>query len=576
MFGDRDSACYQGHTHPFPFPSVPPDGSTGNPTFGYFICRQRPCNTCNSAPEYVPVHYDCLAIFRKACSPQVPDVWHRLWARLAWKRAWQDAPSLHLPIQPRVHLGMLKRVVEVCELPMLLNLPIEVLELIWAYLKPSPLWRCVAALSLADRLSSANTEPFLTVPFNEIQSWNRHGKLDRCTQPSSTPLKAVRLTIDSDGISRIERLVSTLQNSGNLKSDGRVAFVVVSDSCLSGAVAQLKVRGSKSCIYRDISHLFKDGLLRLHLPTPQPLPIWNTPAPPNWPLCKFTLPVMVPPPYLEAYESDKIRGITFFFFGMHLFDIHVHLSEDSSALSTYRDNLESGLQPNVVSVYLPITGGDRLLVLGVRKNISRNILVRTNHVGDVVIGSNQDYASLKPDQYLNRSSPFTFIHSRPTGKEEGLGRHQLVGAYRNPPSDMSPPIKPFSQATPAMMIGYGSNEHYSWAPLTDISSTRVFHEKDTGFCRGILIRYSNGGSRALGQCRLHVDAEERVVHPLSLSSKLEAYNTSRKRFFNLRLKFSQDPPDQCVNEDGWDTRPLRGVIKLWFNAKSTIMEVEDS
>lgn len=62
------------------------------------------------------------------------------------------------------------------------------------------------------------------------------------------------------------------------------------------------------------------------------LAIWNTPAPLDLSLC-----LMEPARQrFYAVEMDKLRGITFFFSGIHLCGIHPHLTEESCATTTYK------------------------------------------------------------------------------------------------------------------------------------------------------------------------------------------------------------------------------------------------
>lgn len=166
--------------------------------------------------------------------------------------------------------------------------------------------------------------------------------------------------------------------------------------------------------------LFQDGRLRLLLPTGlRALPIWNTPAPPNLDLC----PMYGADPSsccaLYAVEMDKIKGITFFFSGGQLFGIHIHDSEESCAMDTFERSFSNRLGRTIVWVYLPISENDCAFILGIREALHThhlNVLVRTERVGDIIIGE-QCRGPIK-DRRLAASASVTVIYGEP--REDSL------------------------------------------------------------------------------------------------------------------------------------------------------------
>lgn len=200
MIGDRDSTSYRGHTRPFPFPQP---GYTRTKANGYLLCRYPECRHCAASPEFIPIHFDCCEIFKANCYVEDTDVLSRLWTFAAWKKPWRGTLPIHLASRG-IDMAVLKRTAQLAGLPLLCTLPMELLEIIRSFSQYSLFWRCISALLLANRLSRIDPEPLLTMPLSQIISWERNGSLKHDTSNSLPP--AIRLTINSGGISKIESL----------------------------------------------------------------------------------------------------------------------------------------------------------------------------------------------------------------------------------------------------------------------------------------------------------------------------------------------------------------------------------
>jgi hypothetical protein len=83
-------------------------------------------------------------------------------------------------------------------------------------------------------------EPLVTVPLPEIRSWDRGGKVERLAGSRSASFPTLRLTIDSAGISKLERLPKPPMYEGECTD--RLAFIVQDEASISHIKAQLKVR----------------------------------------------------------------------------------------------------------------------------------------------------------------------------------------------------------------------------------------------------------------------------------------------------------------------------------------------
>lgn len=313
----------------------------------------------------------------------------------------------------------------------------------------------------------------------------------------------------------------------------------------------------------------KHGLLRLHLPPRLPsLPIWNTPVPPNLSSCMALPGKRSTWKRFTAVEMDKIQGITFFFSEGLIKGIHVHHSEDSSAQRAF-DRFPHWPRRFLVWIHLPIPKGDRLLVLGTRerRGIGYNILARTQLSGDVILGMH--IRSGFTDRCLAKQAPITLVHGEPRENHP----IPFFGAYSA--SALSPRLPRRFPVQTHSRSPIDKNSFLSWAPLEKVSWARTFCDKSTGFCRGIMLQYENGGCRTLGQCRINVDATKTVVRPVQICFRVESYENDRGHlFYRVEAEFEHSLRHQ-QGEQGWKCRPLRGVAKFWFTRDSSILVVDN-
>ncbi|KAK4041087.1 hypothetical protein C8A01DRAFT_45719 [Parachaetomium inaequale] len=439
-------------------------------------------------------------------------------------------------------------------LPRLCTLPSELLEMIRHHSRHGLLWRCIPALQLAAHVSATKPEPLLTVSLRELLSWECGGKLERVTA-SQSPLTTLRLSVDSVDISKVERLPGPLPYAGECTS--RAAFIVQDEASILGVTAQLKDRRLR---------------LRFHAGAQPMLPIWNTHAPPSLTLCKASPPVLASCQALYAVEMDRVKGITFFFSNGLLFGIHGHRSEESCAADTFT-RLHNFLRRSIVWIYLPISECDRALVLGIREALQTrdlSIFVRTERIGDVIIGLQCGGNDDAKNQCLAVSAPVTMIYGEP---KEGRAV-RFFGAHCRRALDQ-PLLEPFRLAKPGPSP-IDKYAYFSCAPLRGVSSTLVFYDQSTGFCRGIVLRYDNGGSRAVGQCRLQVDPAERVARPARLCFRADSSSPRRpnRKIYTVQVKFKQSSPTNDSDIEGWESRPMDGLVKFWFTHESSVLVVE--
>ncbi|KAL3602902.1 hypothetical protein FPOAC2_07218 [Fusarium poae] len=295
--------------------------------------------------------------------------------------------------------------------------------------------------------------------------------------------------------------------------------------------------------------------------------MWNTPTPPDLSSCKAYGSSFSSSQCFHAVEADRISGITFFFSSGQLFGIHVHNSEESTAIATY-EGFSRRRQRGIIWIYLPISKNDRILVLGVRqgRRAGTNILMRTRHVGDIIIG--EHIVGEFKDMCLGRSAPMTIVYGEP---REG-SPVTFFGAYCKPTCQPELPSPfPLVRSSPNPL---GAEAYFSWASLDCISSTLTFKDRETGFCKGIMFQYQNGGCRTVGQCRWHLDLVTRVEHPHVFQYKTESYPSRWNTLLHaVRVKFQHHSQDQRADED-WKCQPLNGFVQFWFTSESTCLAIE--
>jgi hypothetical protein len=116
---------------------------------------------------------------------------------------------------------------------------------------------------------------------------------------------------------------------------------------------------------------------------------------------------------------------------------------------------------------------------------------------------------------------------------------------------------------------------HSYASLENVASVCVYYRPGTGLCRGILFYYDNGGQRAVGQCRLHVDPCETYKRPSSIallqwSSSLVAGSGGYPRE-NTRVRFNG--PGRHPGQQ-WAQYAMTGTLECWFTAQTMKLSVE--
>jgi hypothetical protein len=173
------------------------------------------------------------------------------------------------------------------------------------------------------------------------------------------------------------------------------------------------------------------------------------------------------------------------------------------------------------------------------------------------------------DRLLGHGTRITFIYGEP-GELQPVS---IFGAYCGPQSTGDIPRPFFIQDfAPEKRKAY-----FSWAPLNNIQAIRVFYCKDIGLCKGLIFRYENGGMRAVGQCRLHIDNDMVVVQPSRLCFRPTLYSTSRRirQCHGVRVELGADGTHEHV-DDGWKCLYLgQGVLTFSFTEDSSYISLAE-
>jgi len=211
---------------------------------GFHVSGDHAYCRCPAAVDCVLLHPSCYGVFLRSSAIDKFEATKRLWVIATWKHPWKLSPPLYLP-RKNLDRDALQVVAARCGISQLAALPSEIVQIIRANSEPydcdqCSFWNIVAAVSLANQVSvKEDSEPLQTVRLSRILSWERGGKLQRIGIESRSQYKAVRVTIDGDGISRVEALPEVPLYSGECYDT--LSFAVLSIEAAESVVAHAMV-----------------------------------------------------------------------------------------------------------------------------------------------------------------------------------------------------------------------------------------------------------------------------------------------------------------------------------------------
>lgn len=124
--------------------------------------------------------------------------------------------------------------------------------------------------------------------------------------------------------------------------------------------------------------------------------------------------------------------------------------------------------------------------------------------------------------------------------------------YQNP-MNLSPPFE---------------HAYFSYAELANVTSIEIYHDKALRICRGVLVQYDNGGERALGQCRIGVDAVRVYEQPACFCYKKTKYlrQGTRVERDGVQIECSTSKKHHHA-EGGWVCCQFPGRLEWWFTSE---------
>ncbi|KAJ6780427.1 hypothetical protein PWT90_09615 [Aphanocladium album] len=380
---------------------------------------------------------------------------------------------------------------------------------------------------------------------SQIESWKRGSEPKRAMPGSGSYL---RLTIDSYGLREIERLPSFPPKSA-LRSE---THVYVADS-----VERLG----------QIPTSFKFGLGRLYPHKGmRSLRSWDTPGPPVLPDYEFSPELQPICPRLGTIETQSSFGITFFISSGQIAAIHAHTLQAPSAYSCFQ-RLNPVKKRWVAWIFVPIRGGiDKfgfrtpLLPPGaaVLPQFAGSLVLQMSISGEVVLGP---YMSMGKYVWME-DDPTTLIH--------GISRMGAVYPLGTAPRNEEGEEEEVFYQNPTNLAPPFEHAYFSYAELHDVASMEIYHDKALRFCRGVLVRYNNGGERALGQCRIGVDAVRVYEQPACFCYKKTKYlrHGTRVERDSVRIECHSNAKHDHSG-DGWTCTEFPSRLEWWFTSEES-------
>jgi hypothetical protein len=231
-------------------------------------------------------------------------------------------------------------------------------------------WRCVAAVDMARRLAAQERRRLRTVPLSWLASWERGEAPVLATEEEQEAglARAVRLTVDGDGVRKFERLATRPAFTRERYDDK--AFVIEEESRFGVAVVHFKVGlvfPSQLCGIR--SDKLQDDRLLLAMLDDMEEPgfdVWNTPTPPDLSRCPVRPVRKDSAMRYHTIDLKSITGLTFLRTGRRIIGIHAHSRRRPCAMETLQTLAKSHQRDEKYLhwLYIPLPRQDTVLSCG--------------------------------------------------------------------------------------------------------------------------------------------------------------------------------------------------------------------
>ncbi|PTB60980.1 hypothetical protein M431DRAFT_71299, partial [Trichoderma harzianum CBS 226.95] len=510
--------------------------------------------------ESVTIHMDCLDLCRREfgiCKRDLKDGlskggFNRIWLAAAWRYAWREMQPLEMPSYSALADLPPHLISKICGFQK--SFPPEITTMIQSYFPSSFFWRSCSTLQLIEEMDSAELHEVVTCSLSNVLCWSR-GSVPKFVESGQTADPYVRLIMDSRGIKSIERISEDSANN---------AFRIFkySDVFLIEHAETIKT----------IMVEFLLGMSRLHIPAPPEISIWSVPMPIENFLGlqsiqrEVQLPISPSSRRFVAINLDPrhCTGLSFFTNMREIVYIHGHRKNGLPALETYR-NLNAFYEGNLIWTYIPLTAEDKINAISVKRYIkieSACTITLMMKSGQPIIGTlPSNNQSFQPDEALYTME-----------KQHPLLIHNIISG--NPISYIGLNTKPeiishdsiTTEKTPLACACFSS------ASLENVLTVFVFTDDSTKLCKGIMIEYSNGLKRALGQCRLGLDSVQKYNRPLKFSYATTKYSWKRHKSVYVSFDLENDLHlrDKKLS---WKHYEMRGQLSFWFRANDIVLRV---
>ncbi|CAJ0538837.1 Ff.00g067520.m01.CDS01 [Fusarium sp. VM40] len=487
---------------------------------------------------------------------------NRLGTDLVWRKPsnlWfvkNCHPRINVPEPDGFHHLAVSTAARRAGIPLLGRLPPELVVSIQSLCPDKPFWELVRVYTLKFRLLTLPDGEQVEDYLSTLVSWKRGDATPLCSTFLSNT-ERLRITIDSDGIYKIERLSEHVHPPKLLKR--RLKRYIIAN------VDQVK----------SIRAYFKDGLCWLLHPTFHPgFTIWDTSAPPQalelsstanngrYPkIVGFEECSMVPDSIPRTLSIETIditaRCITGISFRLSpslqwkKFDVFVHDKSKKPTSCTKSGKF----------VFMPLPTDDEILWLQLRSSKhASSLMVKTKLSGVIHIGS-QATEDFRVKAFSRR--PQRMLCNNGLGE---AGFHQPLAFY--PKGDSNDP-RALSMITGPQLrhIPPSSQLLWSWAPLEHIDNVSVYEEHNGNF-QGMRIVYKNGGERFVGINQHLVPATESAYckEPTHLSVETTAPMTTGGSLGDgpMYTMVSFAPADLWpLPSSEYTQYPLEGELHCW-------------
>ena len=184
--------------------------------------------------------------------------------------------------------------------------------------------------------------------------------------------------------------------------------------------------------------------------------------------------------------------------------------------------------------------------------------------------------------HILSNSPDSLIYN-----SEGPAGLSIIGAYpraKRDPADaalLEAAVAHYQSPEPLVYVPLFSL--YSSAPLRGVTTAEVFRRGRRGYTRGVLLTYEDGCQRALGECRVGVDASSVFRNPRRLCADSRANgwrNCTVKIQFHCGGEHGHDDRrpvwtwEHGLDMGVWKCFEMEGTLRVWFGNQHMYVAVE--